>query len=180
MLLSPPTFDLFLFLVFFLSAFFLLFLFYGFLLLLPLSFCPSLYLLLSLSSASSSSSSVSGSTSFSVSSPFLCDSWLHGLSPPFPYSFATPRFVLFFPSWFLALFFPASLFSFFVFPSVQPLWFFTFFWGFLFCSLFSSPHPPFVVFYGFYQRLGSIRAFVPHDSIPVESVSGLETKWRRR
>jgi len=63
--------------------------------------------------------------------------------PLFTYSFAVPRFVLFFSSWFLALFFPASPFSFFVFPSVQPLWFFTFFWGFLFCSLFSSPPPPF-------------------------------------
>jgi len=40
---------------------------FGFLLLLPLSLCPSLYILISLSS-------VSGSTTFSVSSPFFCDS----------------------------------------------------------------------------------------------------------
>jgi len=69
MLLSPPAFVLFLFLVFFLSAFFFWFL-------VSFSFCPSLYhfslcpllLLLRLPS------SVSGSTTFSVSSPFFCDS----------------------------------------------------------------------------------------------------------
>ena len=83
MLLSPPAFVLFLFLVFFHSSFFFFFFLVSFFFYLspsvPLyiyfSLCP-LLLLLRLPS------SVSGSTSFSVSSPFLCDSWFRGLSPP--------------------------------------------------------------------------------------------------
>ncbi|KAJ6891469.1 hypothetical protein NC651_024843 [Populus alba x Populus x berolinensis] len=164
MLLSPPAFILFPFLVFFLSAFFFISIFW---------FPSSTPLILSLSTSTSLSFLCFFFFVFRLLSLVLPRSRLRPLScvilgfvaylPLFPYSFAVPRFVLLFSSWFLALFFPASPFSFFVFPSVQPLWFFAFFWGFLFFSLFSPPRPLFVVFYGFYERLASIRAFVPHD-----------------
>jgi len=119
MLLSPPAFVLFPFLVFFLSAFFFFFDFWfpssSTSLLLSLSISTSLYVLcfffvfrpLSLVLPRSRCRPLSCVIIGFVACP-----------PLFPYSFAVPWFVLFFSSWFLALFFPASPFSFFVFPSV--------------------------------------------------------------